>query len=379
MRWRCEPRLANRTKFRLPAALMRPFLPSVIIALAALALIPTGFAAAPAPERFTFIAIGCVPYARYDTDGAAYARMLTEINRLAPAFTVHLGDLNASSENVNDALLRKRLAEFGTLNGPLIYTPGDNEWSDTHTAQAGGYDPLERLAKIRELFFAEEKSLGKTTIPLVSQRRDEAHKKFVENTRWTRSGVVFATVHAVGSTNNNQPNVPGAVSEYQARDAANAAWIRATFAEARTANAPGVALLFQADPFAADANQPGYRSGFELFLKTIEEEARAYAKPVLLVHADEHRYRLDFGMRFTQGAEPLPNVTRLETFGEMNMHGVLVVVDPASAQVFLPGPLLVPGNGVPQLPAAPRGRGAPGRGGPGPARGAPPARGPAAP
>jgi hypothetical protein len=344
--------------------------PLLAVALTVFALVSGVFAAAPAAERFTFAAIGCVPYARYDADGSAYTRLIAEINHLAPAFTVHLGDTMSSSENATDELFKKRLAEFGTFNGPLIYTPGDNEWSDTHTAQAGGHDPLERLAKIRELFFAEEKSLGKAPIPLVTQRRDEAHKKFVENARWTRGGVVFATVHAVGSTNNNQPNVSGAVAEYQERDAANAAWIRATFAEARAANAPGVALLFQADPFAADAGQAGYKSGFEVFLKTIEKEARAYAKPVLLVHADEHRYRLDVGMRFAQGAEPVSNVTRLEVFGEMNVHGGIIAVDPASAQVFLPGPLLVPGNGTPQLPAARGGRGGPpARGGPAPARG----------
>ena len=82
---------------------------------------------------------------------------------------------------------------------------------------------------------------------------------------------------------------------------------------------------------------------------------------MLFAHADEHRFRLDYGMKFEASAEPVANVTRLETFGDENIHGSLVMVDPASAQVFLPAPLLVPGNGLPKLlPAAPgpaRGRG----------------------
>ena len=51
---------------------------------------------------------------------------------------------------------------------------------------------------------------------------------------------------------------------------------------------------------------------------------------MLLVHADEHRYRLDAGIRFAAEGERVPNVTRLETFGAENIHGVLVTVDPAS-------------------------------------------------
>ncbi len=323
----------------------------------ALVFVSAARPATPTPttaKRFTFAVIGCVPYASYNDGGAAFPRLIAEINRHSPAFTVHVGDTLASSENATDALLLHRRDEFNTFDGPLIYTPGDNEWTDTHTAAAGRHDPLERLAKIRELYFAEERSLGKTPIPLVTQRRDEPFKKFVENARWSRGGVVFATVHVVGSSNNNQPAVPGAVAEWHERDAADEAWVRATFAEARATGAPGVALFFQADPFAADAGRPGYAAGFEKFLKTVEEEARAYAKPVLLVHADEHRYRLDLGMRFAAGADPVPNVTRLETFGDDNIHDSLVLVDPASVQVFLTAPLLVPGNGLPKiLPAAP--------------------------
>ena len=186
----------------------------------------------------------------------------------------------------------------------------------------------------------------------MTQRRDAPYAKFVENARWSHGGVVFATVHVVGSRNNRQPDVPGAMEEWRERDAANEAWIRATFAEAKTSHAPGVALFFQADPFAEDDGKAGYKEGFERFLTTVEAEAREYAKPVLLVHADEHRYRLNFGMRFQAGGDVVPNVTRLETFGAENIHGVLVTVDPGSIQVFAPGPLIVPGNPLPVLPRA---------------------------
>ncbi len=299
---------------------------------------------------FTFAALGCMPYAAAPNSSEAFGRIIAEINRHSPVFTVHLGDTMSSAEAASDELLLRRRAEFNTFATALVYTPGDNEWTDTHSEKGGKFVPTERLAKIRELYFPEERSLGRKPIPLVTQRRDPAFAKFVENARWTHEGVVFATVHAVGSRNNHQPNLPGAVEEWRERDAADAAWIRATFAAARAAQAPGVALFFQADPFASDRGAAGYAEGFETFLKTIEEEARAFAKPVLLVHADEHRYRLDVGVRFEAKSAPLPNVTRLETFGALNMHAVLVTVDPASTAVFLTAPLIVPGNPLPTLP-----------------------------
>lgn len=307
-------------------------------------------AAEPAAEPFAFAALGCMPYARGPESAPAFARVIAEINRHNPAFTVHLGDTMGSDERCTDELLLKRRTDFNTFTRALVYTPGDNEWTDTHTEKAGKYVPTERLAKIRALFFPAERSLGQNPLPLVTQRRDARFAKFVENARWTRGGVVFATVHVVGSRNNKQPNIPGAMDEWRERDAANEAWIRATFAEAKTSQAPGVALFFQADPFAGDKGRTGYDDGFELFLRTLEAESRAYARPVLLVHADEHRFRLDVGLRFEANAAPVPNVTRLETFGALNFHAVFVIVDPGSPQVFLPAPLIVPGNPLPVLP-----------------------------
>jgi hypothetical protein len=306
-----------------------------------------------AAEPFAFAAFGCMPYARYADSGPRLARLISEINRLSPAFTVHLGDIIGSDEDCSDELLKRRRDDFNTFDGPLIYTPGDNEWTDTHTEKAGSYDPLERLAKVRTLFFPDERSLGRRPMPLVTQRRDARFANYVENARWMRQGVVFATVHIVGSNNNHRPSAPAAMAEWRARDEANDAWIRAAFAEARQIDAPGVVLFFQANPFAADKGRPGYYSGFERNLKTLEAEASDYGKPVLLVHADEHRYRLDRGMRFTMDSPALPNVTRLETFGAGNLHAVLVTVDVESAEVFLAGPLIVPGNPLPRLPRAP--------------------------
>lgn len=319
----------------------RPSLPG--LAFAVVAAIGLGLirAVAAAPAPFTFVAIGCMPYARLPDSTAAYGRVLSEIDRHHPAFAVHLGDLFGSEEACTDELLQRRRDEFDAMATPIIFTPGDNEWTDVH--RGGRFQPLERLDTLRRLFFPDERSRGRQPRALITQRRTAEFARFVENARWTHETVVFATVHVVGSGNNHQTNVAGAMDEWRERDRANVAWLRETFREARESRAPGVALFLQANPV------PGH-PGFAAFLDTLATETKAYGRPVLLVHADEHRYRLESPWRPLRNEAPIPNLTRLETFGASDFHGVQVAVDPASASVFLPGPMLVPGNPPPQLP-----------------------------
>jgi hypothetical protein len=282
----------------------------------------------------------------------AYERLLAEISRVHPAFTVHCGDTKAGAEPPTEAFYIQVRDWFNSIEGPVIYTPGDNEWTDVHRSNNGNADPLVWLGKVRTMYFAEERSMGRAPIPLTTQRRDPQFAKFVENARWSQGGVIFATVHVVGSNNNNDPKTPGAVEEFHERDAANDSWVRAAFAEARQTNAPGVAFFFQAEAInnLAAAERAGRESGFKRFLATMDEEARAFAKPVLLVHADEHRYRLEPKVTLIGSRGPLENVTRLETFGANDIHAVLVVVDTGSPQVFQAGPLIVPSNALPMLP-----------------------------
>ncbi|MCD8481882.1 MAG: hypothetical protein LR015_03925 [Verrucomicrobia bacterium] len=123
---------------------------------------------------------------------------------------------------------------------------------------------------------------------------------------WEKNGVLFATIHVVGSFNNNQPSIPGAVEEFKERNAANLAWLQQVFSRASALDAPGVALFIQAQPFAHTWNMPGFMPGFREFLESLAAHAREYGRPVLLAHADEHRYRLDYGIAISSGAQKCP-------------------------------------------------------------------------
>ena len=90
--------------------------------------------------------------------------------------------------------------DFDTFEDPLVYTPGDNEWTDCHRANNGAYDPLERLAHLREVFFDQPgRTLGE------KQLNVEAQAGFPENVVYHRGEVTFAAANVPGSDNGLQP------------------------------------------------------------------------------------------------------------------------------------------------------------------------------
>ena len=98
-----------------------------------------------------------------------------------------------------------------TFAGALVYTIGDNEWTDCHRAAAGGFNPRERLTKLREMFFATpDKSLGQVPIAVESQSRAMPDFKTYcrECTRFEKNGVRFISVHVVGSNNGFEAQDP---------------------------------------------------------------------------------------------------------------------------------------------------------------------------
>ena len=63
----------------------------------------------------------------------------------------------------------KQKVFFSLFESPLIYTPGDNEWTDCHRRSNGGYDPLERLGRLRDVLFDEPYFYQNSSLGLNSQ------------------------------------------------------------------------------------------------------------------------------------------------------------------------------------------------------------------
>jgi hypothetical protein len=218
---------------------------------------------------------------------------------------------------------------FDASRHPFILTPGDNDWTDCHQVQARIVDPLERLARLRTVFFSNAETLGQRRLTLALQSADITFSKFVENRTWTRGGVVFVTLHIVGS-NNNYGRTPEMDAEFAERNAANLQWMANAFGRARTEQAPAIVIFMQANPFPF----PLPDTGFVDFVAALKREVRAFPRPVLLVHGDTHFYRVDNPLDEPKEPPTFKNFTRLETFGHPAVGWVRVAVDPSRPGIF---------------------------------------------
>jgi hypothetical protein len=279
---------------------------------------PAGAAAAPV----TFALLGDTPYG--DVQREQFPALAEAINGDPRVrFVLHAGDVKNGSSTCDDARFADLAALFGTFEDPFVLTPGDNEWTDCHRTAAGGYLPTERLDAVRRTFFPHPGlTLGRHKMGVVPQ------PDYPENVLFTRSRVVFATVHVVGSENDLLPwsQLPGGdrpdlrLAEFEARRTAALEWIDLAFAAANHSHAAGVLLMMQAEP----TDTPG----FAAIRARIIALSTSFRKPVLLVHGDEHLYEVE------PGYAGVPNLTRLETFGDTASFWLRVKADPRTPEVF---------------------------------------------
>lgn len=305
--------------------------------LGAMALLMLTAGAAFAGDKpFTFVALGDIPYGKPAKVYPPFKTLIGQVNALKPAFTIHIGDTKSGSTPCSDKMLLDQLDFMNSFDAPLVYTPGDNEWTDCHRRKAGRFDPIERLTFLRKHYFSGgPRSLGKT--PMKLERQSDMMKEFKgypENTRFVKDGVHFVAAHVVGSNNNFEVRDRRAIAEFFARDKANVAWLNAGFEEAAAANAKALVLAIHADMF-----KPGFfrakkeafsgASGFKRFGDSLLKKAAAFKKPVLLIYGDSHKYRIT--RPFPKKA---PNVVALQVFGAKEMHAVKVTVDTNKPAVF---------------------------------------------
>jgi hypothetical protein len=279
-------------------------------------------APSPSPEAFTFAIIGDAPYKAREEPH--FERMLERIDREDVDFTIHVGDIGSGRGACTDAAYERRLRQFDRSRHPLVYTPGDNEWVD---CRGSGFDPLERLARLRAVFFDDDQSLGLTRIATeVQEGAAPGCTAYPENRTWTRAGVRFVTINVPGSDNNVGYD-RASDDEARCRNAANRRWLERAIAASAGAETRALVIAMQANPWFTR------KRAFDDVLAAIEQAARALRKPVLLVHGDTHNYQVDMPFLEPTGV-PLPNITRVETYGSPIVGWVKVTVDPGSARIW---------------------------------------------
>ena len=283
-----------------------------------------------AATGFSFAVFGDTPY--WEAERVLLPAMLEEIARDAPAFVVHVGDFKSGASVCDDAVFRDRLRLFDASPVPLVYTPGDNDWSDCDRVIAGGYAPEERLARLRELFFAGEESLGRRRIAMERQSRDPAFAAYRENARWQLGRVLFFTLNVSGS-NNNIGRAAAPNAEFVARSRANRAWIDSSFALARRKRLAGIVIMMQADPDFEAAARGRPKAAYRALLQQLAAQVEAFPGQVVLVHGDGHVMQVDRPL-LRRGGGPLSNFTRVETYGSPFMGWIKVTVNEAAPGLF---------------------------------------------
>ena len=304
-----------------------------------------------AGAEFTFVALGDMPYGPREQAFPAFKALIAEINRRAPVFTIHVGDTKSGLDPCSDELLLEQRDFMNSFTSALIYTPGDNEWTDCHRLLAGAYDPLDRLRFIREHYFSTALSLGGQPIRIERQADVmPGFEPFVENSRFRWRGVWFMTAHVVGSNNNLDDDTDSdETEEFLVRDKADRVWLADSFDKAMAADAGAVVIAIHADMFG-DGFDPQREtfapdSGFKGFAETLVWKAKFFRKPVLLLFGDSHAFRI-----FHPFPRSASNLIAVEVYGGEHMHAVEVAVDPDTEAVFTVNPVRNPA--LPEAPEA---------------------------
>jgi hypothetical protein len=319
--------MRSRARRQLLAAALLAACGSTVARSREIAPTHTGADAAPLAPT-TFALIGDTPY--NPLEERLLARVLDDIDGEV-AFVIHVGDLKSGWEPCSDALLAARHDALAASRHPLVYLPGDNEWLDCARKRAGGFDPMDRLERLRDLFYRRP---GSPTAPPGLQRQHDTTFDFPENQRWRAGSAIFTTLNLPGS-NNGADDGPSLQRRHASRAAANEAWLRACFAIADAEHLPVVVIAIHADPgFEHDQRSswlPGAarsRDGYHAFRQLLRELVTASAAQVLLLHGDSHQFRADQPMH-DAGGRPVRNFHRVECFGSpFASDWVRITIDP---------------------------------------------------
>ncbi|NBZ98611.1 MAG: hypothetical protein EBS88_03535 [Betaproteobacteria bacterium] len=266
---------------------------------------------------FSFGLWGDMPYQKAG-DASKMPAVLSSLNNAKIDFSIFVGDIKDGSSKCTDDVYTDAIKLFDSMSHPVVYIPGDNEWTDCHRLNNGGYDSQERLAHIRKVMFAKPLSFGPKAISLESAKDQDS--TYIENKRFSKNNVLFVTFNIPGSNNNKILDDKDCKS--------------------------GILLAFQGDPGFdlpetedQDESKAPTVSGYQNFLKVVVQETENYKGQVMLVHGDTHFFKVDKPLY--SPTKVLPNFTRLQTFGSPNLHWVKVTVDDKRDSVFDIEPVMV--------------------------------------
>jgi hypothetical protein len=281
------------------------------------------------PEPLRFFAVGDLPYSPSEME--PLRALLADGAAGGSPFLVHLGDIKSGSTPCTDDQLREIAGLFRAQPVPVVYSIGDNEWTDCGRKAAGGLDPRGRLKRVREIFFGDPSVLRLGALDPI-----QAGKTFPEIYAFARHGVLVVVLHVVGSNNGLDRSDTVATAELAGRDRENRRFLERALASPQGRTARALVLAIQANPLFENAAGPaGYR-GFKDRLVAL---MRRFQGPVLVLHGDTHRFRMDRPLVDPVRGIPFERLVRVEVPGSPSVGGVWITVDPDAQEPIVADPV----------------------------------------
>jgi hypothetical protein len=245
------------------------------------------------PDRHQF---GVIGHSFHNGGGEARLKQaIADESESALAFVVVTG-IKGDNEPCSDRLYARRRELFDDARRPMIVLPSASDWSECKNS-AGRSVAIERLNRLRELYFSEPASLGMHKLPLTRLSASAKFRSYAENAHWEVGDVLYATINLPANNNHYRPEA-GRNSEYEDRLVANRFWLNRLFAMARREKRDAIVLFSEGDVKAL--TQPtglrallgratSSRDGFDEPRRQIAALAQKFPGKVLLVDTDAAR------------------------------------------------------------------------------------------
>ena len=259
--------------------------------LAALACSMT-MQAAPAKAQPEALSFGVIGHAfRKSADEALLRRAIAETDADNLGFVVVNG-VKSAGEPCSDAVYEQRLALLSKAKNGIVLSLAGSDWADCRR-ENGRPAAMERLTRVRDVYFQDEMSFGATRLVLTRESTTTKFRSYAENARWDMGNIVFATVN-LPAPNNHYLTDAGRNGEFEDRLIANRYWLDRVFTFATRENRSGVVLFCDGNPAVHSernsARAPdGARDGFFEIRRQIARHAASFPGKVLVVHGGSAR------------------------------------------------------------------------------------------
>ena len=222
-------------------------------------------------------------------DDAPLKKSIAETSAFNAAFVVATG-IKAASESCSDKLYSQRKDLLDASGPPLIVSLSASDWAYCRNSR-GRVNAIERLNRLRDVYFADDQSLGQRKLTLSRLSSTAKFRSYAENAHWEYGGVLFASVNLPANNNHFLPEA-GRNSEFEDRLVANRSWLQRLFAMAQRKKLDGIVLFSDGDVGVLDEEDhsllPNFSSsskqdGFAGPRKQIRTLAKKFTGKVLLV------------------------------------------------------------------------------------------------